>query len=100
MLLREEQVKAIYEELDVLVRDYYAHTLTEKDGPPIDFNWPIYCALQESEGLVLYTARDRSKLVGFVMYHVMPHLHHRSKLNAACDTLAVDRLCRGKGIGR
>lgn len=100
MHLREERVDKTYEELDELVRDYYATTVASEDVPPIDFNWPVYCALQETGMLVLVTARSSGKLVGFVIYHIFPHLHHRSKINAACDTLAVNTRYRSLGIGR
>jgi GNAT superfamily N-acetyltransferase len=100
MILKAEQVAETYEELNSLVCDYYASTVAAKDLPPLDFNWPIYCALQEEGMLELYTARDKDELVGFAIYHIYPHLHHRSHLVAACDTLAVRPKHRGKGIGR
>jgi GNAT superfamily N-acetyltransferase len=100
MILKVERVQETYKELDELVHDYYASTVAAEDMPPLDFNWSVYCALEHAGMLKLYTARNKDDLVGFVLYHVYPHLHHRTYMTAACDTLAVKPEQRGKGIGR
>lgn len=100
MHMQEENVSVVYEELDELVRDYYASTVASEDLPELDFNWSTYCTMQDEGMLQLYTARIKEELVGFVMYLIYPHLHHRTHIVATCDTLAVRPKHRGKGIGR
>jgi GNAT superfamily N-acetyltransferase len=56
--------------------------------------------LSAADALLLVTARDDGRLVGFVMYLVVPHMHHIGSTIAACDILAVDVDARGRGIAR
>lgn len=100
MHIKEELVVNIHEELNAIVHDHLAVTIAAADVPPMDFDWPIYCALQSNGMLKLYTARDDGELAGFVMYQVAPHLHHRGVLSASCDTFAVLPTHQGMGVGR
>jgi GNAT superfamily N-acetyltransferase len=100
MHMQEEDVSVVYEELDELVREYYASTVASEDVPPINFDWPVYCSLQHVGMLKLFIAYEGNELAGFLMYQIAPHLHHRGTLNALCDTLAVRPQHRSKGIGR
>lgn len=99
MLVREEYVREAYQELDDLLHDYFRRSVASEDIPPLDMNWRAYMQLSNSGNLKLYTARQ-DNLVGFVMYHIHPHLHHVGTTNAACDILAVHYDARGHGIGR
>jgi GNAT superfamily N-acetyltransferase len=100
MHLKTEHVSDTYEELDALVREYHACTVAPQGLPPLDINWPVFCAMQDAGMLELYTAREKDELLGCLIYHVYPHLHHRNHLTAACDRLAVRPKHRGQGIGR
>jgi len=87
-------------ELDALWHGYYASTPAHTDIPPYDFNWPMFLQLQANDALLVLTARENGELVGTALYIVMEHLHHRGFRIAVCDTLAVSKDHRGKGIGK
>jgi len=87
--------------MDELVHDYYdrggEHVL---DGmPPLAMHWEKFMDLERSGNTLLVQAYEEDKLVGFVLYIVMPHVHHDTTI-ASCNTLATHLDHRGKGIGR
>ena len=100
MNLSMEQVDAVYHELDDLLHDYFARTIAQEGLPPLRMNWSAYIELNNRGNLLCFTARnDDDDLMGFVMYHIHPHLHHMGVIMAACDILAVNVDDRGQGIG-
>jgi GNAT superfamily N-acetyltransferase len=98
ILLSQERVEAYWETLDKLVKE---HVVPEHkdDGPPIDMDWPMYMRVQASRALILVCARKGGHIVGFAMYYVMPHPHHKTLLCGHCDSLVTRVEDRGKGIG-
>ena len=101
MQVREEAIADVHKELDALVMDYYARDPVALDGmPPHEFDWPIYIQLNNASASRLFTARDDKQLLGFVVYHVVPHLHHVGLLTATCDMISVALDARGKGVGK
>ena len=95
----QEAVQECYQQLDELLKDYFAKTVAKEGLPPLRMNWHAYITLNKQNHLLLFTARDdNDELVGFVMYHVHPHLHHMGTINASCDILAVHVDERGKGV--
>jgi GNAT superfamily N-acetyltransferase len=87
-------------DISSLVDRYYDVTNANVRLPPYNFIWEVYRTLQESQRLLVVTARDEYLLAGFAMYLLMEHPHHRGMQVAECDTLAVDHTQRGKGIGK
>jgi GNAT superfamily N-acetyltransferase len=100
MDLQIEPIVQVYPQLDALLQDYFMRTIASEGLPPLRMNWLAYSNLCQSGNLILMTARENHTLLGFVMYHIYPHLHHIGVINAACDILAVGVDHRGKGIGR
>ncbi len=86
-------------EMDHLFQSYYIPTNAHKDLPPYDFDWSIYTGAQAAGKLLVVTAREDGALLGFAMYFVMEHPHHKGFLVAECDGIQVDMHHRGKGIG-
>lgn len=100
MDVQEEHIGDVWKELDALVMDYYARDPVALDGmPPHEFDWPLYIQLNNTTATRLFTARDGNKLLGFVVYHVFPHMHHVGLLTASCDMISVALDARGQGVG-
>lgn len=87
-------------QMDALLKDYFARTVASEGIPPLDMDWERYAELQHHNKLILVTAREDMKLVGFVMYFIIDHLHHKGLRMGICDILAVHVDHRGKRIGR
>jgi GNAT superfamily N-acetyltransferase len=100
MQYRREHVGRINEEIEKLVKDYFASTPAGKDMPELKFKWDMYDQLDKHGALLLVTARgeETKELCGFVMYHIQPHMHHDTVV-ALCDIIAVSPQFRGQGIG-
>jgi GNAT superfamily N-acetyltransferase len=87
-------------ELDALVKGYFATTIAKEGTPPLDMNWPLYEAMQETGALLLVTATHVDEIVGFGTYFIFYHPHHKTVACAQSDILAVKLRKRGKAIGK
>ena len=95
-----EKIEDTHDEVEALVRDYFARTKASEDTPPLEFNWHSYVVMERQGMIVLGTVRQNTtKLVGFVFYIVAPHPHHCSIITAHCDMIAVNPDFRGMGLG-
>jgi GNAT superfamily N-acetyltransferase len=99
MEIAEARVRDVFEELDVLLHDYFRRSEAAEDIPPLNMNWRAYMQLNDQYALRLFTART-DRLLGFVMYHVHEHLHHIGSINASCDILSVHLDARRKGVAQ
>lgn len=99
MQTQTENVIDLYADLDALVKDYFAKTEASEDCPPLDMDWDFYIQMEHEDKLVLVTVRDDELLVGFVMYIIAPHPHHKGLNSAICDILATRLDRRRHGIG-
>ena len=103
-MMTYEQVELtdkLQHEMHTLVREYYDATEAKQGLPPYNFNWLLYRKLQESGALYVLEARHRGgSLMGFALYIVGDHPHHKGWRIAECDTLAVAYTARGAGIGK
>lgn len=95
---------ALAAEMEALVRDYYARTPAHTGIPPYEFNWDVYANLARNHALMVITAREAewpdTLLLGFGLYILLDHPHHKDLLVAECDSLSVRPEARGRGIAR
>lgn len=91
---------SLRDDMHRLIRAYYSATPAHTGLPEYNFNWPLYEAMEKSGQLLVLTARDAGALIGFAIYVVTEHPHHRGWQIAECDTIAVAHTARGQGIGR
>lgn len=99
MRLAVESVIDAYPELNELVLDYFAKTEAPEGVPPLDMDWDFYISLERKGLLLLFTVREKAELVGFAMYVMSPHPHHKGLISAMCDIIATRLGKRNKGIG-
>ena len=65
---------------------------------PLDPDFDSYLALEQAGFLKSYTLRDDGELVGYVLYHVYNHLHHREVKVAQMDLIYVKPSHRLSGL--
>ena len=99
MHIQTEHVIDVFHEMDELVKNYFARTEAAEGMLPLDMDWDFYITLQGRDKLVLITVRDEKYLVGFVMYVIGAHPHHKGRRTASCDILATRLEMRGMGLG-
>ncbi len=91
----------IVRDMEALLDDYYECTVAKDGLPPYDFDWNVYRTMDAIGSMLLATARDDDgTLLGFALYLVIDHPHHRGMRIAECDSLSVSAQARGKGVGR
>ena len=67
---------------------------------PLDPDWPVYYAAQETGALRPFTMRDETgALQGYAVYFVRPNIHYRTSLQAVQDILYLAPEHRGRMIG-
>lgn len=88
------------QEVEDLVRDYYARTIARNGMKPLNFKWQTYKTLEQAGACRLFTARFNRMLVGFTLYVVQDHFHHDDQNVAQCTMIGVRPEFRNKGIGR
>ena len=88
-------------EIESVLNDYYITQNGVSGLPPYELDWRVYAALNEANSLVLICARDDAEiLVGFVLYMLVKHPHHKDMLVAECDIIVVAERARGQGVGK
>ena len=69
--------------------------------PPIATVWSALKKIEQDGMLVtLGAVDDTGALLGYAIYLLFDHMHHRGVMFGACDILAVDKECRGVGIAK
>ena len=101
MVIFEARIAQYKGQCQELVKDYYKTTIAGYGMPKLDFAWPTYEILERDRRSLLVVAIDGAELVGFALYHIFPHLHHKDELLIGqSDMIGVRPSLRGKGIGR
>lgn len=82
------------------VYEYWHNSPENDDHIPLDFNWDTYIRLDADNIIHLTVGRDDDKMIAAALYLILQNVKHRTILAAHCDTFAVAREYRGKGIGK
>lgn len=72
-----EAVEQYIDEAMALLRLHWDEVCARKDAMKVDPEWDVYRALERQGDLLIVTARDGEKLVGYIAYTVRRHLHYR-----------------------
>jgi GNAT superfamily N-acetyltransferase len=101
MDIQVEPLKKCVVEMSAILLEYWKATEAHEGMPPLDMNWEYYTEQEAAQQFVLITARVGAdkELIGFAMYIVIMHPHHKTVRFAICDILAVKLGYRDVGIG-
>lgn len=101
LVIAEEPVdSAFIAGAENILHEHYRRTATKIDIPPLDYNWELYSTIADSGMFVCFSARENGVMLGFAMYFIAKHPHHKNDTWATCDGLCVAVDARGRGIGR
>jgi GNAT superfamily N-acetyltransferase len=101
MRFAPDQVEYCCRELDELLMQHMPRPAEREQVLPMRVDWLALQRLSAAGGVELVTARDDEyggRVLGFVLYFVVPNLHHIGTITAACDFLVVADDMRGLGI--
>jgi hypothetical protein len=73
------------------------HKEVDLFGLELDVNLETYLAAQDAHILKGFTVRENGKLIGYSLYFVFKHTHHRSSIHAKQDVLFIQKDKRGIG---
>ena len=92
--LQAERFETIVEELDQLHAAHWLETEKHRHGLAFQPDYPAFCARERAGGLLQFTARDASGIVGHVRMYLCKSTHS-SSLFAEEDTLYIRPEHRG-----
>jgi GNAT superfamily N-acetyltransferase len=101
MRFEHDELESCYPELEAVVMGHMPRPAVREQLLPMRVDWLAFRRLSAAGGVELVTARDDEqggRLLGFVLYFVVPNLHHIGTTVAACDFLVVADDMRGLGI--
>lgn len=96
LVFKRESFSSIQEELAPLIQEH-AEELSPHKGKHEPILAKAYNLLEWDGNLVIVTARDEGKLVGYCAFILAPSLHYRGVLNAEVDCFFLAREYR-KGM--
>lgn len=85
LIFGTERFHDVERELYRITRTAWEEVGDNRDAMPLDVNWHAFRRLEDSGCLLVVTARDAGRLVGYVIHVVVPSLHSQTHLIAKDD---------------
>ena len=79
-----------------MIRDQHAETGSHHADAPLDIDWAEKMRMEEAGRYRVWAARSGDTLAGFIAWHIIPHLNHRSTLFAITDVHCLAPAFRDK----
>ena len=95
---QEPLFKVVPDVMDLAYLDW-EEMYHDKGSYPFDPDWDLYYLLEESGSLLLFTARDSGKLIGYFSVIIGPSLHSKGKLVVSNDIIYLHKDYRKGLIG-
>lgn len=84
---QQELIYDVVEEIESLLELHYQELTLNKDKVKLKPIWSKYADLERADALVVYTAREGGKLIGYSVFFVNRHLHYEDLVHAQNDIL-------------
>lgn len=85
LVFAEERYSDAIEEMRLMYPAHWAEIEKDADTIPLDMDYERYELLERLGIIHLVTARIDGRMVGYHLFCVSPHLHHKSSLTAVSD---------------
>jgi hypothetical protein len=85
--IQQEILFDIFDEMQELTRLHYEEIALHKEAIPLDPMWEEYATLERIGRLVIFTARDEGKLIGYGFFFINQHMHYARTKIAINDVL-------------
>jgi len=86
------------DELKEIIKDHYEELSVTK-AYPLDPDWDAYKQILDAGRLKFVTCKKDGKLIGYIIYFVMPHLHYKTCLTAFEDIYFLKKEYRKGRVG-
>jgi len=87
MILQQETLYDIVHEVDSLLQMHYEEVALNKDRKKLLPKWEEYRVMEVIGKLVVYTARDDGKLIGYAAFFINTHMHYGEFTTAINDVV-------------
>lgn len=94
-----ERYHQVSEDIKELIKLHYEEIAVNKDVIPLDPDWDKYKSLCDNGLLMIITARDEGKLIGYSIFFITNHLHYKSTVYANNDLLYLHPDYRRGSLG-
>ena len=95
---RERYSQYLVEEFIPMIAEHYAEVSGTPDIP-VDPDWAMYDKLDAMDRLAIFTARAEEVLIGYSIFYLGPHPHHRDTKQAMQDILYIHPRYREGALG-
>jgi ribosomal protein S18 acetylase RimI-like enzyme len=99
IIIRQESFYSVIDKIKPLNLLHHQETDDLKEEVPLDPDYELYKFLEEQGMLIVITARELGKLVGYLTYTTTPVLHHKSTKIANADMFYILPSYRGSMLG-
>jgi len=86
---QEESYFDVKDDIKPLLQKHWDQSALYRDKINIDPDWNAYEIAYTHGILKIYTAREDSDLVGYLIVSVVPNMHSKSHILASCDLIFV-----------
>lgn len=94
---QQEFLETCRKEAETLIQEHWEEIALNKDNIKLNPDWESYEALEFSDKLKIFTAREDGQLIGYFVVFVNRHIHYKDHLFAVNDILFL-RECKRKGL--
>lgn len=96
---QEEKIENIIDEIKPILVKHWKELANHQEDRPLDVDWGTYILLNNLGRVRVFTARADTKLIGYVVMIISPHLHYKTWIYSSCDVYYVDPEYRNNGVG-
>lgn len=97
--IQQSNVREMRQHADKLFAEHYEEIARNKHIMQLAPNWDLYERLEKGDLLLIISAWDEAKLVGYSVSFLSHHLHYRHLLYAQNDVLFVSKEYRRGKLG-
>ncbi len=94
-----EDFASVINDIRPLLEKHWDEVALNKENIKLDPDYEKYKLIEKSGKLRIFTARINSKLVGYIVLFVGPHIHYKTKIWALSDIFWISPEIRGISIG-
>jgi len=99
MKFQKEILYMVMEDIEYLLKLHYQELTLHKEHIALDPDWERYADLERAGKLLIFTARDEERLVGYSVFFINNHIHYKNNLFAVNDVLFLHPEYRKNSCG-
>ena len=91
MIYAREELMDVWKEAESLLKEHYNELTLNKEVMKLSPDWVSYFLIEAKKGLIIITAREDGKLVGYAAFFIGQHMHYKDSKTAQNDVLYMHK---------